>query len=193
MEEGRSEKVTPQNDVGENVATDIQEKPAEEKSCEEIEKDLSARLAEKEKEAAENYDRFLRAFAELDNYKKRVAKERVDLVKYANETIIKDMLPILDSLDRALEHAGNAEGFNAFIEGIQLVRDQFYGCLKNHGVERIEAKGKDFDPNFHEAVLQIESEECEENKIVEEFEKGYTLNGRLLRPAKVSVSKSIKK
>lgn len=179
--------------VVDNGETDLQKKPVEEKPCDENVNDLPARLAEKEKEAAENYDRFLRASAEFDNYKKRVVRERIDLIKYGNESLIKDMLPIADSLDRALKHTVDTKDFDAFIKGLQLVQEQFLGCLKNHGVEGVETKGKDFDPNVHEAMLQVESEKYEENKIVEEFEKGYILNGRLLRPAKVSVSKCIKK
>ena len=103
------------------------------------------------------------------------------------------MLPIIDSLDRALEHAGNSEDFDAFIKGLKLVQEQFLGCLEKHGVEKVQSTGVDYDPNVHEAMLQVESNEYEDNKVVEEFEKGYLLNGRLLRPAKVSVSKSVKK
>ena len=167
---------------------DIQEKPAKKET-----EDLTAKLKEKEIEAAENYDKFLRASAELDNYRKRAAKERSDSIKYGNESIIKDMLPIIDSLDRALEHADNSEDFDAFIKGLKLVQEQFLGCLEKHGVERVQSTGMDFDPNMHEAMLQVESKEYEDNKVVEEFEKGYLLNGRLLRPAKVSVSKSVQK
>ncbi len=168
---------------------DLQEKPTEEND-----RDPLTNLDEKGKEAAENYDKFLRAAAELDNYKKRIAKERTDFIKYGNEALVKDMLPIVDSLDRALEHAaGSQEDFEAFISGFKLIQEQFLGCLEKHGVEKVKSIGEDFDPNIHEAVLQVESEEIGGNKVVEEFEKGYLLNGRLLRPAKVSVSKSLKK
>ncbi|MBE9547749.1 MAG: nucleotide exchange factor GrpE [Proteobacteria bacterium] len=188
MEKKSGRKSSKKKDIKDKVKIDLIEEPAEEDI-----KNLLAKLEEKEKEAAENYDKFLRASAELDNYKKRVAKERADLIRYGNETLIKDMLPIIDSLDRALEHAGNSEDFDAFIKGLTLVQEQFLGCLEKHGVEMVQSTGLDFDPNMHEAMLQVESENHEENKIVEEFEKGYLLNGRLLRPARVSVSKSIKK
>lgn len=167
---------------------ELQEKPIEEND-----RDLLMNLEEKGKEAAENYDKFLRIAAELDNYKKRIAKERTDYIKYGNEALIKDMLPIVDSLDRALEHSGSQEDFEVFISGFKLIQEQFIGCLEKHGVEKVQSIGETFDPNIHEAVLQVESEEIGENKVVEEFEKGYLLNGRLLRPAKVSVSKSVKK
>ena len=124
-----------------------------EKPTEDDTKNLPAKLEEKEKEAAENYDKFFRASAEFDNYKKRVTRERADLIRYGNENLIKDMLPIIDSLDRALEHAGNSEDFDAFIKGLTLVQEQFLGCLEKHGVERVQSTGMDFDPNVHEAVL----------------------------------------
>ena len=142
--------------------------------------DLKKKLEEKEKEAADNYDKYLRAIAELDNYRKRAARERTDIIKYGKEDIIKDILPFMDSLDRALEH--DTGDIKAFKDGVALIREQLLGCLKKHGVEKIEAAGKDFDPNFHEALMQTESYQHEDNKIVSEMEKGYLLNGRLLRP-----------
>ena len=153
---------------------------------------LKTRLEEKEKEAKDNYDRYLRAVAELDNYKKRAAREKADILKYGKEDIIRDVLPFLDSLDRAVEHTGGNDA-QAFKDGIALIQDQFLCCLKKHGVERIESDGRDFDPNFHEALMQLDSKEHEDNKIVSEMEKGYLLNGRLLRPSRVCVCKKINK
>jgi molecular chaperone GrpE len=148
---------------------------------------LRLKLQEKEKEVAENYDRYVRAVAELDNYKKRVARDRADSLKYGQENLLRDILPLMDSLDRALEHACNSNDFEAFKEGLRLLQNQFGACLVKQGVEQIEAAGRDFDPNVHEAVLQVESPEHGHNSVVQEFEKGYLLNGRLLRPSKVSV------
>lgn len=148
---------------------------------------LTAKLQEKEKEAAENYDKYVRAVAELENYRKRVARERADSLKYGQENLIRDILPLVDSLDRAMEHACNSNDFGAFKEGLQLIQNQLSGCLGKQGVASIEAVGRDFDPNVHEAVLQVESPEHGHNQVVQEFEKGYLLNGRLLRPSKVSV------
>jgi len=153
---------------------------------------LKAKLEEKEKEAAANYEKFVRAAAELDNYKKRAAKEKADTIKYGSEELIKDILPFMDSLDRALEHTGSPD-VEAFKDGIKLVQEQLLCCLKKHGVERIESSGADFDPNYHEAMMQIHSDEHEENKIVNEIAKGYLLNGRLLRPSKVCVCKKTNK
>jgi molecular chaperone GrpE len=171
-----------EDEVSLGAAEDIEKKMA----------DILLQLEEKEKEAAGNYDKYVRALADLDNYRKRAAREKTDSIKYGNETLIKDILPHLDSLERALEHADSSENFEAFKKGLKLVKEQFLGCLVKHGVERIDACGKDFDPNVHEALLQVENEAHEHNQVVDELETGYLLHGRLLRPAKVSVNKRTK-
>jgi molecular chaperone GrpE len=153
--------------------------------------DLKKKLEEKEKEAAENYDKYLRAVADLDNYRKRAAREKTDIIKYGKEDIIRDILPFMDSLDRALTH--DTGDIQAFKDGIALIQDQLLCCLKKHGVEMINTAGSTFDPNFHEALMQMESDQHEDNKIINEMEKGYLLNGRLLRPSRVCVCKKIKK
>ena len=153
--------------------------------------DLNKKLEEKEKEAAANYDKYLRTVADLENYKKRAIREKSDIIKYGNEELIKDILPFVDSLDRALEH--DTGDVQAFKDGIALIQEQLLNCLKKHGVERIETAGMNFDPNFHEALMQMESDQHEDNKIVSEMERGYLLNGRLLRPSKVCVCKNTNK
>jgi molecular chaperone GrpE len=140
-------------------------------------------------EAAENYEKYLRISAEFENYKKRVQKDRTDLLNYGNERLIKDLLPAVDSIERALEHAPNSGDVDAFAEGLKLINEKLLASLEKHGVERIDSIGKEFDPNFHEAIFQVERNDLENNKVVEEFEKGYLLNGRLLRPSKVSISR----
>jgi molecular chaperone GrpE len=154
--------------------------------------ELKEELARKEEEATTNYDKYLRAVADLDNYKKRAIREKADIIKYGKEDVIKDILPFVDSLDRALEHADSSD-VQAFKEGIKLIQEQLLNCLKKHGVEKIDSVGLDFDPNFHEAMMQVESEEHAENKVVNEVQKGYLLNGRLLRPSKVCICKKINK
>lgn len=165
--------------------------PAEETAEDEKQK-LAEALSAKEKEAKENYDRYLRAVAELDNFKKRAARDKADTIKYGKEEIIKDILPFLDSLDRALEHADAADA-KTFKEGMALMQDQLLCCLKKHGVERIDCTGANFDPNIHEALMQMESDQHENNQIVSEMEKGYLLNGRLIRPSRVCVCKKTNK
>ncbi len=155
---------------------------------------LKEALAAKEKEAVENHDRYLRAVADLENFKKRAARDKADILKYGKEDLIKDILPFLDSLDRALAHAENTESSDvqSFKSGIALIQDQLLCCLKKHGVERIDSVGEDFDPNVHEALMQMDSAEHQDNQIVSEMEKGYLLNGRLIRPSRVCVCKKTK-
>ena len=157
------------------------------------EEDLKVKLQEMEKKSSENYDKYVRAVAELDNYKKRAVREKADAIRYGNENLLRDILPLVDNMDRAMEHACNSEDFNAFREGLKMLQQQLLSCLQKHGVEQIEAVGKDFDPHVHEAMLQVESKEHDESKVVGEFERGYLLNGRLLRPSKVSVCRRLNK
>lgn len=152
--------------------------------------DSALKLEEAEKKATDNYEKYLRAVAEMENYKKRAARDKADAIAYANEKLIRDVLPIIDSLDRATEHACKAADLGAFKEGFKLVKDQLLCCLGKHGVEKIEAVGTVFDPHLHEALLQVPSEAESHSKVIEEFEKGYLLKGRLLKPAKVSVGKA---
>lgn len=153
--------------------------------------DLKKKLEDKEKESTANYDKYLRAVAELDNYRKRASREKTEIIKYGKEDVIKDILPFMDSLDRALEHDNG--DVKAFKDGVALIQEQLLNCLKKHGVERIETTDVNFDPNFHEALMQVESDQHEDNKIVSEMEKGYLLNGRLLRPSRVCVCKKTNK
>lgn len=184
---------------GHKEDTDEQDQSSVLASAQDIHKDISAQnaelkeeLARKEKESTDNYDKYLRAVADLDNYKKRAIREKVDIIKYGKEDVIKDILPFVDSLDRALDHADSSD-VQAFKEGIKLIQEQLLSCLKKHGVEKIDSVGLDFDPNFHEAMMQVESEEHDENKVVNEVQKGYLLNGRLLRPSKVCICKKMNK
>ena len=149
---------------------------------------LKEQLEAKEAKAKEIYDLYLRAMAEMDNLRKRTAREKADTIKYGKEEIIKDILPFLDSMDRALEHADTSDA-RAFIDGIRLMQDQLLCCLQKHGVERIESMGEDFDPNLHEALMMLDSADHRDNQIVSEMEKGYLLNGRLIRPSRVCVCK----
>jgi molecular chaperone GrpE len=163
--------------------------PSTEEKTTAAEKDLIGNIPEAEKKAAENYDKYVRAVAELDNYRKRAVREKADAIKYGNESLLRDILPLVDNVDRALEHAGTSDDFAAFKKGLKMLHEQLLCCLKKHGVEVVDTAGKDFDPNVHEAMLQVESDEHEASKVVSEFERGYLLNGRLLRPAKVCVCK----
>lgn len=150
---------------------------------------LRQELAAKELESKQNYDRFLRQVAELENLKRRNAREREDLSRFANETLIKDLLPIVDNLERAIEHAGGGGNGKSIVEGVEMVLKGLLDVLAKHGVEQISAIGQPFDPTKHEAIAHVDSEMHEANAVVDELHKGYLLHERLLRPALVSVAK----
>ena len=150
---------------------------------------LKKKLEEKEKEAKENYDRFLRMAADFENFKKRAAKEKEDYLKFANEDLIKAILPFVDNLERAVNHAEKVQDTGVMIEGVRLTIQQIYQALNKFGLSSFESVGKPFDPAMHEAMLAVETDQHEPNQVLEEFQKGYLLNDRLLRPATVSVSK----
>ena len=148
---------------------------------------LQEQIRLKDEEIANQKDTFLREKAELENFKKRLTKEKDDFVQFANERLLQELIQIEDNLERALE-VPNAT-LESLKEGVEMIQKQFSTFLKNQKVEPIEAIGKAFDPTFHEVLNQQESEEHEENTVIEEYSKGYTLNGRILRPAKVVISK----
>jgi len=151
--------------------------------------ELRKRLEEKEKEAKENYDRFLRMAADLENYKKRAAKEKEDYLKFSNEDLIKAILPFIDNLERAVNHAEKVNDTGVMIEGVRLTIQQILQTLNKFGLSSFESVGKPFDPAMHEAMLVVETDQHEPNQVLEEFQKGYLLYNRLLRPASVSVTK----
>jgi molecular chaperone GrpE len=155
--------------------------------------ELKKRLEEKEKEAKENYDRLLRTAADFENYKKRATKEKEDRVKFANEDLLKVILPFIDNLERAVNHAQKVMDTGVLIEGVRLTLQQLLQALSRFGLSPFESLGKPFDPTRHEAMLVVETDKLEPNQVVEEFQKGYLLNDRLLRPATVSVSKPLEK
>ena len=132
------------------------------------------------------YDRLARLQAEFDNFRKRQAKENQDFRDYALTNAIRELLPILDSLDRALQTEPDAAEFH---KGIELIDKQFHDALAKLGVEPIESKGKEFDPNLHQAIQLVESGDVADNHVVDELQRGYRIKDRLLRPAMVTVSK----
>jgi molecular chaperone GrpE len=146
-------------------------------------------LKQKAARADENFDKWLRLQADFDNARKRWEKQQSDFSKYAKEDVIVEFLSILDDLERTVDAAEKGqEDFKAFLKGIELILAHVYEMLKKEGVAAIEAEGKKFDPNMHEALMQRESDEVEEGIVLEELQKGYTLNGRVIRTAKVEVA-----
>jgi molecular chaperone GrpE len=155
--------------------------------------ELKKMLEEKEKELKEHHDRLLRLAADFENYKKRAAKEKEDWAKFANEDLIRAILPFIDNLERAVNHAEKVVDTGVLIEGVRLTLQQILQTLNKFGVSSFQSVGKPFDPTVHEAMLVVETDKQEPNQVVEEFQKGYLLNNRLLRPATVSVSKTPEK
>lgn len=143
------------------------------------------------KEEAEKYrDRFLRSQADMDNVRKRLEREKTELIKFANENLAKDLLPVLDNLERALIHGQDNSGSTAaLLEGVRLTYEGLWSVLEKFGVTAVSALNQKFDPNFHEAVMQREDPDAEDNSVIEEVQKGYLLHERLIRPAMVVVSR----
>ena len=154
---------------------------------------LRQQLGAKEDEARTTYERLLRQAAELENFKKRSIREREESIRFANETLIRDLLPIIDNLERAVAHAQGGGNGRPLVEGVEMVIRGLLDVLNKYGVTQIQAMGQPFDPVKHEAMAQVESADHEPNTVVEEHHKGYLLHSRLLRPALVSVSKQAKK
>lgn len=152
---------------------------------------LEEQLAAKEKEARENWDRFLRERADLENYRKRVGREKEELLNYGNKALLEEILPVIDNLERALTHASE-ESQGAVVEGIRLTHTMLLTALKKFNVTPIEAVGTPFDSAYHQAMAQIPSDQHEPNTVVEEYQKGYMLKERLLRPSMVSVATAAK-
>ena len=153
-------------------------------------KALKESLEEKEEELKTLHDKLLRSQAEFENYKKRMAKETSDLMKYANEEIIKEILHTVDNLERAIQHAKESDQSESITEGIDIILKQLFKSLERFGVSSFVSVGEKFDPNKHEAVIQMESAEHEPNTIIAESQKGYFLRERLLRPALVTVTRA---
>ena len=135
------------------------------------------------------YDRLLRKQAEFENYKKRMDREKSDFAQFASGELMKELLTALDSFELALRNAASeGKGSENLLRGFELIHKQLQDTLTRFGLKAVEARGKKFDPNFHQAVSTQATDEVEENTVIDEMRKGYTLNGRLLRPAMVSVS-----
>ncbi len=150
-------------------------------------------LAAKDEEIRELKERIMRLAAEMENTRKRLERERRDGIQFANESLIREFLPVLDNLERALEHADSDTDPATLLEGIRMTRKHFLEALQKFGCTPFESKGKAFDPNFHEAMLQQETESHPHNTVLQEYQKGYLLRDRLLRPALVVVAKSEQK
>ena len=141
-----------------------------------------------QKEKDELFGKLQRVSADYANYQKRAPKQIADTICYEKEKIIKTLLPILDNFEHTLVNAETAENVDVLVKGIKIIYDQMLETLKSHGVEQIKALGEKFDPALHEAMMKKPDPEQEENIALEEFQKGYKLNGRVIRPTKAIIS-----
>ena len=150
--------------------------------------ELKARAAK----ASENWDRLLRLTADFDNYKKRAIREREEAVKFANESLISRLIPIMDNFEMALaalSQTQDAAGAQSLKSGVQMISQQLKSTLQEYGLEELDAEGKPFNPNFHEAVSHQESDVVADGNVLQHLRKGYKLRDRLIRPATVIVAK----
>jgi molecular chaperone GrpE len=167
------------------------EKAREEKvkKVEEMTKqELLKEVKDTEKKSQENYDLYMRTYAEMENIKRRGIKERQELSKYANESLIKEILPVIDNLQKAISHAQNDKNPSGLVEGIELTLDGLMATLEKAGLKKVEAEGRPFDPNFHEAISKQIDDKIAPGHVIIELQKGYVLNGRLIRPSMVVIS-----
>ncbi|MDQ0339612.1 molecular chaperone GrpE [Caldalkalibacillus uzonensis] len=176
----------------EEHAHSAQETPADEQleegTSELSMEELEAQLQEAQEKAEEYYQRYLRAQADFDNFRKRTRKEKEDLQKYAALPVIEQLLPVLDNFERALAAGQSTQDAESLMKGVEMVFKQVQQVLTEQGLEEIEAVGKPFDPHVHEAVMQVESEDHDSGIVVEELQKGYKLKDKVIRPAMVKVS-----
>jgi molecular chaperone GrpE len=153
-------------------------------------KELEAKLEAKEKEAGETYDRLLRASAEFDNYKKRSSREMEEFRKFANQSLIKEMLSVVDNLELAMNSTDGHKAIDKdLLQGLEMTHKEILRVFDKFNVKPIDAKGQPFDPTFHEAVMQEETDDSPKNTVINELQRGYMIHDRLLRPSMVVVAK----
>ena len=149
-----------------------------------------AETTKENEELKEKNEQLLRHVADIENFKKRLEKERTDLRDFANESLLKDLVPVVDNLELALNHGREQESGSALLEGVENVLKGFLQVITKFGVTPIQALGEKFDPAFHNAVLQQEDDSVEDQTVIQELQKGYLLKNRLLRPAMVVVARN---
>lgn len=176
-----------------DIKTEKKDQPQRDKKPlkEEVIKTNEAEHAKLVEEAAKYKDQYIRLYAEFENARKRMDRERQEFVKFANEGLITEFLTILDNLERSVESAkAKHQDYTAFLKGIEMVMAHVHEMLKNNGVVPIEARGKMFDPHCHEVLMQEETDEMDDGMVMEEFQKGYRLGEKVIRTAKVKVARN---
>lgn len=194
LEKRRTMKTVPPDEVieaDETVSDDTQSGSTASDGSASSDTAMDAELAAAREEAKAHYEKLLRSMADFENYRKRVERDKVDLVRFANEELIRELLSVLDHLDQALSHikqSSNEEAKNLAL-GVELVGKQLVGTLEKFGLKGVDAVGQVFDPKLHEALQMVDVEDAEPGTVVAQHRRGYVLNGRLLRPALVDVVK----
>ncbi|PNY91802.1 nucleotide exchange factor GrpE [Mammaliicoccus sciuri] len=192
-EEKQNEQFDETNDQTQSVATEEVEANETEENVEEVEQDKVVEIPEAELEqlkqkANEEEEKYLRLYAEFENYKRRM-KQEVSITKdYQAQRVLTDVLPALDNMDRALKQEGESEDFLTFKKGVDMVYNDLLKSLKDNGLEEIESYNQPFDPNVHQAVMQDNNPDFESGVVTEELQRGYKLKDRVLRPAMVKVN-----
>lgn len=184
--EERNENLEEVEETVENTeATETKEEVVEEKTAEEL---LQEKVDKLEEELKQSEDKYLRLYAEFENFKRRKNKEIETNNVYKSQKVITEILPSLDNLERALQVESNNEEIKSLLKGVEMVYDGLLNVLKSEGVELIETENAQFDPNYHHAVMQEEDSEKESGAILDTFQKGYKLKDRVIRPAMVKVN-----
>lgn len=173
-----------------NNQPEQQSEQQEEQPEQQLSEEIRQELEKLEQENAQTFERLQRLSADYANYQKRVPKQIEDTVAFEREKIVKTLLPAMDNFEHVLANAESAEDVEDVVKGVRIVYDQMLDILKSHGVAPIEAKGGPFDPACHQAMMRKEEPDVEDNMVLEEFQRGYTMNGRVVRPSKVVVNKA---
>ena len=165
----------------------LQEDSQEEVQTEDVDP-KDEKIQELEKLANDNEEKYLRLYAEFENYKRRIRNENETNKKYQAQPVLTDILPTIDNIERALQIEGDDESFKSLKKGVQMVHESLLRALKDNGLEEIESEGQEFDPNFHQAVVQDDNPDFNSGEITQELQKGYKLKDRVLRPSMVKVN-----
>lgn len=184
------DEVLEENSPVEETAEEQSENPGQVAEEAEAQDEFQENLDALKQENSELKDQYLRKHADFENYRKRMAREKADSVKYGNQELLKDLIEVIDNFDRAIKSAQDSQDFSSFRDGISMIEQQFTGMLESKwGLKKMACTGVEYDPNSHEALMMEESAEVEVPTVLEDFQAGYTLHDRVLRPAKVKVGK----
>jgi molecular chaperone GrpE len=157
-----------------------------------VETDMLERIQQLEEEVKESNDQLLRKAAEFENFRKRLARDKEESIRYANAALLSDVVPIIDDFERAIQSAADSKDFDAFHTGVSMIEKQMVSMLeRNWGLKRFSANGEPFDPEKHEAIAVEETDQHDSEIVLEDYQKGYLLHDRVLRPAKVKVARPV--